>query len=103
MNYGDWIFEDNLQPWLEILSQIVGYGFDTLDLDAIRVGIADSDSEPDRWYCYPLGNSGASVRLRREPGSAVISFDLDGFEEDQRAEVLLSVSIAQNYRVVLRR
>ena len=36
----DWVFEDNLRPWLEIISDLVGYKFDSSDWDAVRARLA---------------------------------------------------------------
>ena len=37
-----WIWKKNLRPFLEVASQLAGYGFDDLDWDAITVGVAEA-------------------------------------------------------------
>jgi hypothetical protein len=68
----DWILKENLRPWLQILSSVVGYAFDDLDWDAVTAGIANTDAEGSRWYEHPLGSEAVSVRLAKEPGTALI-------------------------------
>lgn len=49
-----WIWQNNLRLFLERLSALIGYGFDSWDWDAIRFGIRDTDIKQDRWYEYEL-------------------------------------------------
>ena len=41
----DWIWEENLRPFLEVTSWLAGYEFDDPDWDAVTVGLAQADRE----------------------------------------------------------
>jgi hypothetical protein len=94
-----WIYEDNLRAWLELVAGIVGYKFDELDWDAVRAGVADTDSEAERCYEYPLGKSGTRVELAAEPGTSVIAVRTIGATSAIQARFELVTSIAQSYRI----
>jgi len=95
----DWIFEENLRPWLEIVASIVGYAFEAEDWDAVHFGLANTDSEEGRWYRYPFGTTAVCAALARDPGTAVVACELDGVLPEQQKLVALAVSIAQQYQV----
>jgi hypothetical protein len=95
----DWVLEDNLRPWLEIVSGIVGYAFDDWDWDAVQAGVVDTDSEHGPWYEYPLGARPTTIRLAREPGTAIVAVSLESIAEPQRDLIELAISISQSYRV----
>ena len=95
----DWIFEENLRAWLEIVAGIVGYAFEAEDWDAVHFGLTGTDSEEGRWYRYPFGETGVCAALARDPGTAVVACELDGVLAHQRDLVALAVSIAQQYQV----
>jgi hypothetical protein len=95
----DWILEENLRPWLQILSSVVGYAFDDLDWDAVTAGIANTDAEGSRWYEHPLGSEAVSVRLAKEPGTALIMVTAKLSARDlDRAT--LAIQIAQSYLLI---
>ncbi|XXT20228.1 hypothetical protein WME94_01500 [Sorangium sp. So ce429] len=96
----NWIYEQNLRPWLEIVGRIIGYDFDNDDWDAVGSGVVGTDSEEDRWYEYPLGDRPVTLRLALEKGTAVVALSLDGLTGQQQELVDLAVSIAQSYRLV---
>jgi hypothetical protein len=98
----DWIFGENLRPWLEILSAVVGYDFDDTDWDAVDAGIATTDSESLRWHEVSLGGDGAPlVKLAKEPGSAVVAV-MASLPTDLVERAKLAIQIAQSYRLVSR-
>jgi len=90
----DWIKEENLRPWLEIVAGALTYDFDADDWDAFRLGVTDTDVERDTWYEYLLGP--ATVRVALDPGSGVVAVSLDGADH-VTAEVATATSIAQTY------
>ncbi len=101
VDLGDWVFEENLKPWLEIVSKVVGCDFDDLDWDAVAAGITDSDAERSCWYEHPLGEGPSHVKLARELGSAVVALKMV-VPEATADRVKLAVLIAQTYRLTPR-
>ena len=96
----DWIFEENLRPWLEVLSQIVGYEFDDLDWDAVRGGITGTDVERSLWYEYPLGEN-SRVGVAHDPGTAVVMVRAS-LSAAAAERVKVAILISQSYRLVSR-
>lgn len=73
---GNWLFEENLKPFVELLAQLVGYTLYDEDYDwvAIVYGSEDTDEDADKWYTHPFaGADSRALELARNPGSAVIS------------------------------
>jgi len=69
----NWVFEENLRPFLLALSWFVDYDFDPDEWAAIRYGVEASDQEADRWYEYEFaGQQHAALWLARDPGSSVV-------------------------------
>lgn len=69
----EWIFEDNLRPFLISLGWFVGHVFDESDWIAIRHGIENAHQEQDSWYGFEFaGNSSARFELASDPGTSVI-------------------------------
>ena len=98
----DWVFEENLKPWLEIVSTVLGYDFDESDWIAVSAGIAESDSERSSWYEYQLGRVPLRVGLAREPRATVVMLKM-GVPEEVADRVKLAVLIAQTYRLTAHR
>ncbi|MFJ9871055.1 hypothetical protein [Streptomyces sp. NPDC101165] len=60
-----WIWNENVQPFLALLSHYAGYDFDGSDWQAVELGLAYTDDEdPDRWYGYPLVGSDHHIEVR---------------------------------------
>ena len=69
----NWVFEENLRPFLLSLSWFVDYDFAPDDWTVIRYGVEASDQEADRWYEYEFaGQYHAVLWLARDPGSSVV-------------------------------
>lgn len=98
IDLADWVFEENLRPWLEVVSKVVGYDFDDLDWQAVATGIKDSDAEQSRWYEHPLGEGPSHVKVAREVGAAVVAVNVV-VPEDTGDRVKLATAIAQTYRL----
>jgi hypothetical protein len=88
-----WIWDENLRPFLEVISQLAGYAFDDLDWDAISWGVAEAEQNGDphrfKWFDYNLGD----VVLRiAESGPRV---EVEAEEEIERCVEAL-ISLMQN-------
>ena len=69
----NWVFAENLRPFLISLGWFVGYEFDPDDWTAIRYGIEATDQEADRWFEYEFaGLQRAVFRLACDPGTSVV-------------------------------
>jgi hypothetical protein len=69
----DWVFAENLRPFLLSLGWFVGRDLDEGDWTAIRYGIEATDQEADRWFDYEfVGQQRAALWLARDPGSSVV-------------------------------
>ncbi len=51
----DWIIDDNLREFLEVLGWISQYDFSPDEIDIIAFGVAQSDGDRDRWYGWEFG------------------------------------------------
>jgi hypothetical protein len=71
-----WIFEENLQPFVELLAFLAGYTLYDAEYDgvAIEYGIKATDKDEGKWYTYALAGTRALERhLARNSGSSVVS------------------------------
>ena len=69
----DWVYDENLRPFLLSLGWFVGYDLDVDDWTAIRYGIEGTDQKADRWFDYEFaGQQRAVLWLARDPGSSVV-------------------------------
>lgn len=96
---GNWIYEENLKPLLEVLSQLVSYNFDDSDWTAISTGLKGTDDEKNEWYSYSLiGRKTVEVEVAADNGSCVVHVRLHSeLHVEEKAEV--AISIFQNYTV----
>jgi hypothetical protein len=75
------IREDNLQPFLERVSTLIGYAFDAWDWDAIRFGIQDTHRQSEAWYTYDLGSSPTvKIGLARSEDTAKLAVQVEAEE-----------------------
>ncbi|MCB9766721.1 MAG: hypothetical protein H6752_00890 [Candidatus Omnitrophica bacterium] len=98
--YSNWILEENLHPWLEIISNIVGYEFSEMDRDAFLGALPGTNSEDGRWFEYELvGRTTLPVKVARdEPGSSMIMVQVE-CPTDLGPQVATASEIAGSYRL----
>ncbi|MFF5019341.1 hypothetical protein [Streptomyces sp. NPDC001165] len=95
-----WIWNENVQPFLAILSRYAGYDFDGTDWQAVELGLEATDDEhPDRWYGYPLVGSDhhIEVHLARAVGGDEVSVRMTGTSDPElllRADTLIAAFAA---------
>jgi len=93
----NWIFRNNLRPFLCILSGIVGYDFDDDDWTAIEYGLRDTDGDKGRWFTYRFeGAQTASLALALDQGTQVVLVQADT-PAPLDTQVALAVSICQSF------
>lgn len=99
-DYGDWVFDDNLRPFLEALSDVVGYRFDSDDWTAVQQHVLRGGSSgEDNVLDYPLkGSKEAKLRLLYEPGGSAVSFQLWS-DPETVAQARALVFLAQGYDI----
>jgi hypothetical protein len=70
-----WIYEDNVHPFLRVLSGYAGYSFDRTDWEVIALGLEDTDDDdyPSGWYSYELfGVVTVGIEMARCLGDGVV-------------------------------
>ena len=78
MKIADWIYEDNLQPFLTALSWFVGYNFDPDDWAAFEFGIKNTDAETNRWFDYTFsGKEKNQIRVANSSGTGIINLEIE--------------------------
>lgn len=78
----DWVHEQDLVPFLELLSQFCGYELSQADEDAIFHGIKETEYEDNKWFDYSFaGNVQAVFRLSKDVGTTVIFFEINASPE----------------------
>jgi len=73
-----WIFDTNLEPFLNVLSWMVKYKFEYWDWEVISNGVLHTGVEADKWYDYEFsGEITVKMRIARDVGSSVVWVDVD--------------------------
>ncbi|MBI5725242.1 MAG: hypothetical protein HZA50_14885 [Planctomycetes bacterium] len=74
----NWISDDNLKAFVEILSSWIGYNFGQMDWDAIRFGVENTNQEADKWFDYTLeGRQTVKLWFAIDPGTYVVHVRID--------------------------
>jgi hypothetical protein len=95
----NWIFLENLRPFLESLAWFSGYTFGPDEWIAIRDGIQDTDEEHGHWFEYEYaGEMQAKLRLALDQGTSVIHLRIE-VPLDVVPKVEAALSIFQRFRV----
>lgn len=92
-----WIYDDNLEPFVEILVCFCGYKLDGGDWDTIYFGSKKTDSEQDIRFEYEY-TEGLQVKFRatQDIGSSVI-FVIVQADEEVEAKVAVPIEILPSY------
>ena len=95
-----WIFEENLRPFLEVLSRFVGYSLDEDDWTAISHGVKDTFAEKGLWYDYSfLGACTAYLKVAHdEPGTGAIVLQVN-VPQALRPKVEATIEIMQHFHL----
>ena len=99
----DWIWQDNLEPFLTTLSWVVDYTIDDDDWQAIKTGLLETDGDLLRWCSYEFaGTSVMKFRIAVDRGTEVLQVEVDGLAELE-ARVEIAVAVFQNFHLRKRR
>jgi hypothetical protein len=96
-NQGGWIQEENLLPFLLILSRMASYDFDQVDWKAIQFGLSGTHYEGKIWFNYILpGEHDIEIRLAKEEGTALVFFDV-AIPEELECKFDFMIDILQEF------
>ncbi|MEH1938521.1 MAG: hypothetical protein V7L14_33420 [Nostoc sp.] len=93
----NWIFDNNLKPFIEVLAMFCGCEIDQDDLDAIYSGVKKTDYEKDVWFEYEYTGS-LEFKVAQDVGSSVIFVDVLA-DEALEAKIAVAIEILQIYRL----
>jgi hypothetical protein len=91
-----WIWNENVQSFLALLSRYASYDFDGTDWQAVELGLEATDDEhPDLWYSYPLVGSHhrLELHLAQAVGGNEVSVRVTGTSNPElllRADTLIA-------------
>jgi hypothetical protein len=95
----DWVFQNNLRPFLTVLGWIAEYQVDEDDWLAVSCGLRSSDVEAVRWYEYGfLGRHSVRLWLAYDSGSSVIHARVEA-PAALEPQVRLAVAVFQHFRL----
>lgn len=93
---------EEMRPWLELMSELIGYSFDDLDWDAVVAGMANADRHKDLWFEYSLvGTETIHLRMAYDIGRGDVSVIWHAPPHLHRA-ITLTTSVVQRFRLVPR-
>ncbi len=99
----DWIWQDNLEPFLTALSWVVDYSMDEGDWQAIKTGILETDGEVLRWSSYEFaGDCVLKFRLAVDRGTEVLQVEVEAPKELE-PRVVMAIAIFQHFHLRKRR
>ncbi|MDB6135964.1 MAG: hypothetical protein JWM59_4207 [Verrucomicrobiales bacterium] len=94
----NWIYEENLHPFMTALGWISGYHFDEDGWTAVNFGARSADEGAGVWFHYALeGDSMIEAGITQERGESVFTVRIEA-DEKLAARVGLSIDFCQNFR-----
>jgi hypothetical protein len=98
----NWLFEDNLLPFLTVLAWIVEYDFDLDDWTAISHGVRGTNDKADQWYEYEFsGAQSARIWFACADGSTVMNVQIE-VPEILKAQIELAFMVCQDFNIMER-
>jgi hypothetical protein len=95
-----WVYEYNLQAFVEVLSTLARYDYGADDAAAVEVGVGRTDGDGGTWFTYPLcGEEDYTLALARDVGTSVVLVRV-GVPASAVPRVEMAMQIAQTYRLV---
>ncbi len=74
----DWLFKDNLQAFLTVLSWLASYDIAPDELAVIEDGVRGTDADKNQWYDFEFaGKKRVKFSLAIDPGTSVVHVRLD--------------------------
>ena len=99
----NWIFEENLLPWLQFIAGMVSYDLHPWELDYFETGIVDTSEDDGKWLDHEFsGNETIRLRLAKSDGSSVIEVEVE-CPVELEPKVSTAIDMAQEFMLVPRR
>ena len=95
----DWILEDNLEAFLELLSGKSGYKWSESDMEAVESLIKESDGEAESYIEYPLGQSGTIVQLAQKSADGIILIKIKLGKDLSEYLAMFITDLCGDYRI----
>ena len=96
----DWLFPDNLAPFLCFVARHAKYDLLPEEVRAIELGVRETDQERDRWYDYEFaGDQGVRLSFATDPGSSVVFWRAE-CPGEMREAIEFAASLMQEYQLV---
>ena len=95
----DWIWRQNLHPWLQICGRISGYGLDDLDWAMIDLEVESTDAGRDQWFDYRFdGDVPVFVSIAHDADAALTTVKV-WCPDHLRPLIALATAIANSYQL----
>lgn len=94
----NWIYEENLHPFMTALGWICGYSFDEDDWTAVSFGTRSADQDAGVWFHYTLGGESViEAAITQEQGESVFTVRIE-VEEKLADRARLIYGFCQYFR-----
>ena len=71
--------EERIHPFLWLLAELAGCGYDEMDRDAVDAGLATTDYHSDKWFEYLLsGKQTVPLRLSHDWEGSMVFVEFSG-------------------------
>jgi hypothetical protein len=96
----DWFFRDNLAPFLRFVATRAKYDLLPEEMQAIELGVRETDQERSRWYDYEFtGHQIIRLSFAIDPGSSVVFWRAE-CPAEMRDAIEVAAGLMQEYRLV---
>lgn len=93
----DWVWKENLLPFLLILSHLSSYDFCESDQEAIEYGLVGTLDEDNIWFEYKLiGEKTISLRLAKDPEGDLVFYSFE-YPDDLEENIELTNYVISNF------
>jgi hypothetical protein len=96
----NWFLRDNLAPFVRFVAGRATYDLLPEEMQAIEVGVRETDQERERWYDYELtGDRSVRLSFAIDPGSSVVFWRAECPAEIRDA-IEVAAGLMQEYQLV---
>jgi hypothetical protein len=96
----DWFFRDNLAPFLRFVAIRAKYDLLPEEIQAIQLGVRETDQERERWYDYEFtGDRMIRLSFATDPGSSVVFWRAE-CPAEMRDAIEVAARLMQEYQLV---
>jgi len=95
----DWLYDDNLAPFLTVLCWLTDYDVAPDELAIIKDGVRETDAEKNHWYDYEfVGKQLVKFSLAADPGTSVVHVRIQS-PIDLRPKIETAIAIFARFRM----